>query len=480
MRAFSPRVMFLLVFTGFSAIAAADTIVLKNGRRIAGDNVVEEETRVVYETGQGKFSLSKSLVDHVERDGAASEDKSRRQPPAPLPTITVAPSARPAQVVVNNAVNRRYLDDLARQTLPTPQQRELIVVAFLTAVEFEIEHGRLDSALEIARAASSAPAAASDTRLLMGLAIVYLQRQDFRPALEVLVRARQQAPDSAEVWKLLGFVEYSTDRLIDAKESWRNSLSLAKDPDVEKMLERAERESAAEDRFQEAGSNHFAMRFEGGGGPGSVSRNLSREILTTLETHYAALVADFGGSADALPPDPVLVILYTGQAFYDVTRAPSWTGALFDGKIRLPVEGLATVTPQLSAVLKHELTHSFMRARSRARCPAWLNEGIAQMEEGRSVRKIAPQLELGLQNSPVSMASLAEPFSKMPERSAAAAYAISLGAAQMLREKHGMSDIGAILDRLARGASIDAALRDVLGYSIEELDARLLEYLKTK
>ena len=36
---------------------------LKNGRRVAAEQIVEEESRVVYETAWGKFSLAKSLVD---------------------------------------------------------------------------------------------------------------------------------------------------------------------------------------------------------------------------------------------------------------------------------------------------------------------------------------------------------------------------------------------------------------------------------
>ena len=40
-----------------SAEARADTIVLKNGRRIVAANVVEENGRVSYETSAGRLSL---------------------------------------------------------------------------------------------------------------------------------------------------------------------------------------------------------------------------------------------------------------------------------------------------------------------------------------------------------------------------------------------------------------------------------------
>ena len=50
--------------------ATADTIVLKNGRRIVALSVVEEGDKVKYQTPAGELSLPKSIVDHIERGGA--------------------------------------------------------------------------------------------------------------------------------------------------------------------------------------------------------------------------------------------------------------------------------------------------------------------------------------------------------------------------------------------------------------------------
>jgi len=40
-------------------------------------------------------------------------------------------------------------------------------------------------------------------------------------------------------------------------------------------------------------------------------------------------------------------------------------GALNDGRIRVPVEGLTSMTEELARVLKHELTHSFVGQKNR-------------------------------------------------------------------------------------------------------------------
>ena len=53
----------------FCLRAPADTIVLKNGRRIVAMNVIEDGDKVRYLTSAGELSLPKSIVDHIEKNG---------------------------------------------------------------------------------------------------------------------------------------------------------------------------------------------------------------------------------------------------------------------------------------------------------------------------------------------------------------------------------------------------------------------------
>src|SRR5437870_13569206 len=48
-----------------------DTFVLKNGRRITALSAVEEGDKVRYQTSAGELTLPKSIVDHIEKGGAA-------------------------------------------------------------------------------------------------------------------------------------------------------------------------------------------------------------------------------------------------------------------------------------------------------------------------------------------------------------------------------------------------------------------------
>src|SRR5215468_1233664 len=49
--------------------ALADTIVLKNGRKIRALSVTEDGDKIHYETSAGTLTLPKSIVDHIEKGG---------------------------------------------------------------------------------------------------------------------------------------------------------------------------------------------------------------------------------------------------------------------------------------------------------------------------------------------------------------------------------------------------------------------------
>ena len=164
-----------------------------------------------------------------------------------------------------------------------------------------------------------------------------------------------------------------------------------------------------------------------------------------------------------------------------MTRAPSWSGALNDGKLRIPISGVSSVTSDLARVLKHELTHSFVAQMSSNHCPTWLNEGIAQMEEGKSSSVNGRQLEqLFASGNEIPFNMLEGSFMSFSAPEASVAYAESLAAAEYIRDAYGMSEIARILDRLSQGSSTEAALRATVHSDYRQLHDEMTRALKEK
>ncbi len=210
--------------------------------------------------------------------------------------------------------------------------------------------------------------------LLLNLAVLYLRESQFTTALDPLERARRASPDSADVAKLIGWAYYGANKMDRAIEEWQRAERLRPDPEVERALEKAQRDKTEEESYREGETAHFDLKYNG-----SATPDLARGILRVLEDDFR----DLESQLDYTPHEQIAVILYTEQAFADITRAPGWVGALNDGRLRIPVQGLTSVTPDLARVLKHELTHSFVGQKSHNRAPTWLQEGVAQWMEGR-------------------------------------------------------------------------------------------------
>jgi hypothetical protein len=242
---------------------------------------------------------------------------------------------------------------------------------------------------------------------------------------------------------------------------------------VQRYLAKAQREVAAEANFSQSETGHFTLRYEGR----QTSDEFRRQLTQALEADYTDLV----GQLDSEPRYSIPVVLYTEQQFFDVTQAPGWTSAMNDGKLRIPVNGLTELTPDLARVLKHELAHSFINQLSAGRCPQWLHEGIAQLLEPRSAAPFGRRLgQLMTEHQALPFNMLDGSFIRFSAPEARLAYDESLAAAEYIRDTYGMSDLVRILQRIAAGSSTEAALRATIHCDYAGLENEVGSFLQQK
>jgi tetratricopeptide (TPR) repeat protein len=455
--------------------ARADKIVLKNGRQIVAYNVTEDGDKIRYQTAAGELSIPKSIVDHIERGGLMPVMESPAAVAANLP-MTPPPmetSAKAAEIdraaVHDGGIDREYIGRVegeARGGDPKANQRAAL--AHHAAAQFELAHGELENALSDERTALQFEPDQSD--LLLNVAYLYLKNSEFKQSVEYLEKAKRVAPRNADIYKLEGWAYYGMSRPEQAVEEWKKSLAMRPDADTQAALDKALRDKAEEENFKENESAHFQLRYNGTAEPA-----LAREVLRVLETHYERIEAELNYT----PPDPIGVVLYTQEGFADITRAPGWVGALNDGRIRVPVQGLTGVDTELSRVLKHELTHSFIQQKTHSRAPTWIQEGVAQWMEGkRSDENAAVLVQVYDQGQAAALGQLEGSWMGLPDDVARYAYAWALANIEYIVETQGMGDVEQILDRIAAGRSPEGALRDVLHDDYGDLMRSTTEYLK--
>ena len=116
-------------------------------------------------------------------------------------------------------------------------------------------------------------------------------------------------------------------------------------------------------------SMHFRLEFDGG-----PSKKDVMEALAVLEVAYDSISNLF----DFMPENKMCLVLYQDKEYQGVGPRPDWVAAVFDGKLRVPVN-LMAYREVYRPVLFHELTHAFVRSMTRAKVPLWMNEGIAQV-----------------------------------------------------------------------------------------------------
>jgi hypothetical protein len=467
------RATIFIIWTAFAAMGAwADTIHLKNGHKILADHVRENGSHYEYDIGDDSYAIPKSLVDHVDAGGMpASVASAAAKNVADLPTFTPANSLANEGDLVGKIIKEGKVDPDALSTLAGKGNAELSATANFIAGKFEFDRGNINEARRYFESALRFQP--ENSTILIYYAALLVRTGSAAQALPYAQRAVRAAPNSPDAYTMLGYAQFASDRTKEAIASWKHSLDLRPDTSVQEFLAKAQREESAESDFAQRESSHFVLHYEGK----QTSESLRGQILNALESDYDDLVRELGTP----PRDNILVTLYTEQAFFDVTHAPSWTGAINDGKLRIPISGLSSMTSDLSRVLKHELAHSFINQLSAGRCPPWLHEGIAQLLEPRNLGSsghVLAQLFKAQRNIPLNL--LEGGFMRFSGVEASLAYAESLAAVSFINDSYGMGDIQRILQLLSQGTSTEAALRATIHSDYGQLESDLAKYLTDK
>jgi tetratricopeptide (TPR) repeat protein len=290
---------------------------------------------------------------------------------------------------------------------------------------------------------------------LESLAEAYMRLGEPGRARDMAARAVAVDERSARARALLGDALTALGDRAGAETEYRKSLQLHPDSAVQDKLARLNPAALA----PRPRAPELRIRYEG-----PMNEPLGIAVLQTLTQAFKEFEARLGFAPDA----PVTVVLETQAAPQE--RRPEWADAVNDGNIRIPVQGVERLGPRQVAVLRHELAHSFISAKTGGNCPTWLQEGVSQWleggEPGREDGVVAAALREGRL---LPLFALEAPFQSLSETEAVLAYAESLSIVAHLLRTRGEPAIVRLLLALSDRLPSEEALPVALALSYPEL-----------
>lgn len=356
-----------------------------------------------------------------------------------------------------------YSGDAAREVGGGREGGDLRRAAALNEMAVkEARSGRLDEAVALLR---EAKALSSDPVIIINLARVQASAGELEDAAETLETASGHPGAAVELKRIyhrLGRERYSRGDLSGAAEFLEKALGLdPSDKGLKSELARVAGEKEAEDMMGIREGSRFLVRFEGG--ENAVAGYV---IGILLEEAFIKVGSELG----IWPEERVETLLYSKDAFRDITRSPSWAGAIYDGRIKLPAGGITEKTALLERVIYHEYVHAVVKEASNGRAPVWLNEGIAQHFEGRSTSGYEDVLRRAANSGKLSLRSLEGSFMGLRSDQAELAYLLSLSATEYIIREFGIFSVRNMLENLGRGMAMDEAVYSAISLSYKDLE----------
>lgn len=354
----------------------------------------------------------------------------------------------------------RVAEDLHSRFPDEPKLRDLLEATLVTLASQDRALRRLPAATsQLRRAIAVHPQSLAPREALV---MVLLEDSDWPGAEAAAREALALAPRDPDLLEAFAYALFRQDRNREALEAYRAVLEVRESPSARAYLERLEKNARDEGGMTEQRLSRFHVRYDG-----EEHADVGREILRALERHYSTLAT----TLDHQPSEPIAVILFSREGYYNASGAPRWSGGVFDhidGRIRIPIRGLTTsLTPDIDEVLVHELTHAFVHDRSRGQAPRELHEGLAQWMEGKRLESEFRAAEL---------AALADGRAG----GVGGFYALALAFVEHLQSLRGQGGINDLLRAMGEQGDADAAFRQVYGQDFRLTQQAAHERLRQK
>lgn len=302
-----------------------------------------------------------------------------------------------------------------------------------------------------------------DPRPFVREGLALYRQLKLRDAIALLTKTVQAHPKEVQAHVLLAQALYKLGENKKAVEHWEIAAKLdPKDARIKTALAKAKKDEKIEENlYTDLGAAHFTIKYDG-----QADREVGKAVVLVLEDAYKQVGLLLG----RYPAHEVAVVVYPAKTFRAATGAHGWVAGLYDGKIKVPANGLAKAQPEeIRRVLFHEYAHALLRAVGGPRVPVWLHEGFAQVAEGRS--RLVARRGLSQANAPTRKALTTSFLRTKDAKAVRLQYGAACDLVHHLLGQGGYPALADLLDRLAKKEPLDKALRWVYAQTLDELVA---------
>ena len=319
----------------------------------------------------------------------------------------------------------------------------------------------------------------SSKPILKNLAVAYnnygfylMSKDQLNPAIEQLENSLYYDPENPYALYNIGQAYYRVQNMPRAKLYLEKASKL--EPGIKGMkplLRKISGESEVEKGFDKIETMHFII---------AAAPKISVSKISYIRTYLEEAYGRIGMFLDYYPKNKVVVILYSEDNYGKLLKhRPHWTLALFDGKVRIPVNKFKYTDEEVIKIIYHEYAHAVVYDIAKDKCPLWLNEGIAGKAESFAVPKdrelFGKYIEkLGL----IPFRKIPGDFSKIKSRNTATLlYMESYLLVDFIVKKAGYSGLKDILLYLGKGADIRYAIVKVLERDVGQFEKEWERYV---
>ncbi|NIA15199.1 MAG: hypothetical protein GWP08_14095 [Nitrospiraceae bacterium] len=310
---------------------------------------------------------------------------------------------------------------------------------------------------------------------LVQLASYYLRLNMVYDAIFRLEEAIELEPRNVTAHDLLGDAYYMDNDLPSARIQWEWVEEVDPDrPGLRRKLDKAAREEQTETEHRAWEYRNFRSSSDP-----AIPKRVLRNVLRILEDARRDIGRKFG---NVYPPSKTVVVIYNEKGFADATQVGSHVGALYDGKIRIPLwdkAGQMLDETTLHERLYHEYTHVVVQFLTNGNVPWWLNEGLAETFS-RPISDARAELlqRARAEDLLFPLAALdANQLSKLKPAALQLAYAQAQATVSHLVAGARLRRLPAMMSALAEGTAVEDALYANYRYTYESLQKDVLDSL---